>query len=142
MAKRASRHQRSRKKEKSVILREPIELTDYSRAYARRVLRQHGQHMKPGKQSLVVEARLRTPRHRSPCYKRLSFLNFVKVDPQPITLLVGESLLSITLYGFWSTSEHIIVTIPALRKRSPTALQEWIGEVKRSWALAKYLAPK
>jgi hypothetical protein len=68
VAKMASRYQRSHKKEKSVILSKLVELTDYSRAYARRVLRQHGQRMKPGKQSLVVDVRLRAPRHRTPCY--------------------------------------------------------------------------
>ena len=68
VAKMASRYQRSRKKEKSVILSELVELTEYSRAYARRVLRQHGQRLKPGKQSLVVDVRLRAPRHRSPFY--------------------------------------------------------------------------
>ena len=68
VAKMASRYQRSRKKEKSMILSELIELTDYSRAYARRLLRQHGQQMKSGKQSLVVDVRLRSPRQRSPFY--------------------------------------------------------------------------
>lgn len=68
VAKTASRYQRSRKKEKSLILSEFVELTEYSRAYARRVLRQHGQRLKPGKQSLVGDVRLRAPRHRSPCY--------------------------------------------------------------------------
>ena len=68
VAKVASRYQRSCKKEKSMILSELVELTDYSRAYARRVLRQHGQRVKPGKQSLVVDVRLRSPRHRSPFY--------------------------------------------------------------------------
>lgn len=68
VAKAASRYQRSRKKEKSVILSELVELTEYSRAYARRVLRQHGQRLKPGKQSLVVDVRLRARRGRAPCY--------------------------------------------------------------------------
>ena len=68
VAKAAARYQRSRKKEKSLILSELIELTDYSRAYARRVLRQHGQRIKPGKQALVVDVRLRAPRRRSPFY--------------------------------------------------------------------------
>src|ERR1041385_344437 len=68
VAKMASRYQRSRKKEKSVILSELVELTEYSRAYARRVLRQHGQRLKPGKQSLVVDVRLRSSRCRVPFY--------------------------------------------------------------------------
>jgi len=68
VAKMASRYQRSRKKEKSTILNELVELTEYSRAYARRVLRQHGQRIKPGKQLLVVDVRLRAARHRAPFY--------------------------------------------------------------------------
>src|ERR1041384_1071093 len=68
VAKVASRYQRSRKKEKSVILSELVELTEYSRAYARRVLRQHGQRIKAGKQSLVADVRLRAERRRSPFY--------------------------------------------------------------------------
>jgi len=68
VAKTAARYQRSRKKEKSKILSELIELTEYSRAYARRVLRQHGQQIKSGKQSLVVDVRLRSRRCRAPCY--------------------------------------------------------------------------
>ena len=68
VAKAASRYQRSRKKEKSMILSELVELTEYSRTYASRVLRQHGQRLKPGKQSLVVDVRLRSRRHRPPCY--------------------------------------------------------------------------
>jgi hypothetical protein len=70
VAKTAARYQRSRKKEKSKILSELVELTEYSRAYARRVLRQHGQRLKPGKQSLVVDVRLRTPRGRAPVLRR------------------------------------------------------------------------
>lgn len=68
VAKAASRYQRGRKKEKSMILSELVELTEYSRAYARRVLRQHGQRMKPGQQSLVVDVRLRSARRRPPFY--------------------------------------------------------------------------
>ncbi len=68
VAKTAARYQRSSKKEKSLILSELVELTEYSRAYARRVLRQHGQRLKPGKQSLVVDVRLRSRRCRAPFY--------------------------------------------------------------------------
>src|SRR5215212_12016140 len=68
VAKTAARYQRSRKKEKSMILSELVELTEYSRAYARRVLRQHGQRLKLGKQSLVGDVRLRSSRCRAPCY--------------------------------------------------------------------------
>ena len=38
-------------KEKSMILSELVELTEYSRTYASRVLRLHGQRLKPGKQA-------------------------------------------------------------------------------------------
>lgn len=53
VAKMASRCERSRKKEKSKILSELVELTEYSRVYAGRVLRQEGRR-NPRKQSLVV----------------------------------------------------------------------------------------
>ena len=68
VAKAAGRYQRSRKKEKSMILSELVELTEYSRTYASRVLRQHGQRLKPGKQALVVDIRLRAQRQRPPYY--------------------------------------------------------------------------
>ena len=79
VAKAASRYQRSRKKEKSVILSELVELTEYSRAYARRVLRQHGQRLKPGQQSLVVDVRLRAPRGRAPCYDEKVKATLIKI---------------------------------------------------------------
>jgi hypothetical protein len=68
VAKTAARYQRSRKKEKSLILSELVELTEYSRTYAGRVLRRHGQRLKPGKQALVVDIRMRAPRQRPPYY--------------------------------------------------------------------------
>jgi hypothetical protein len=49
-------------------LSELVELTEYSGAYARRVLRQHDHRMKPGKESLVVEVPLRAQPHRVPFY--------------------------------------------------------------------------
>ena len=64
MAKTAGPYQRSRTKEKRLILGELVELTKYSRVYASRVLRQHGQRIKPGKKSLVVDVRLHSQRHR------------------------------------------------------------------------------
>ena len=67
VAKAAARYQRSRKKEKGLILSELVELTEYSRVYARRVLRQHGR-LKPGKQSLIADVRVRSARYRSPYY--------------------------------------------------------------------------
>lgn len=68
VAKAAARYQRSRKKEKSLILRELVELTEYSRVYARRVLRLHGQRVKAGKQTLEGDFRKRAPRCRAPYY--------------------------------------------------------------------------
>ena len=68
VAKAAARYQRSRKKEKGLILTELVELTEYSRVYARRVLRQHGHRMKLGKQSLLADVRMRAQRGRSPFY--------------------------------------------------------------------------
>src|SRR5215470_542150 len=79
VAKTAARYQRSRKKEKSKILSELVELTEYSRAYARRVLRQHGQRLKPGKQSLVVDVRLRSKRCRAPCYDEKVKVALIKI---------------------------------------------------------------
>jgi len=68
VAKAAARYQRSRKKEKSLILSELVALTEYSRVYARRVLRQHGQRVKAGKQTLEGDIRKRAVRCRSPYY--------------------------------------------------------------------------
>jgi hypothetical protein len=68
VAKAATRYQRSRKKEKSLILSELVALTEYSRVYARRVLRQQGQRVQVGKQTLKGDIRKRTPRCRSPYY--------------------------------------------------------------------------
>lgn len=79
VAKTAGRYQRSRKKEKSLILSELVELTEYSRAYARRVLRKHGQRIKSGKQSLVVDVRLRASRHRSPFYDEKVKVILIKI---------------------------------------------------------------
>lgn len=52
VAKVAGRYQRSSKKQKGLILAELVQLTEYSRVYARRILRQHGQRLKGGQQSL------------------------------------------------------------------------------------------
>jgi hypothetical protein len=68
VAKAAARYQRSRKKEKGLILSELVELTEYSRVYARRVLRQHGQRLKLGKQSLIADVRVHSARCRLPYY--------------------------------------------------------------------------
>jgi len=66
-AKVASRYQRSSKKEKSVILNELVELTEYNRTYARRVLRQTGKRVQQGKQVFRAAVRSRAQRRRS-CY--------------------------------------------------------------------------
>jgi hypothetical protein len=68
VAKVASRYQRSSKKEKGLILAELVQVTEYSRVYARRVLRQHGKRMKQGQQSLIADVRVRSRRSRSPYY--------------------------------------------------------------------------
>jgi hypothetical protein len=68
VAKTASRYQRSSKKEKGSILSELVEVTEYSRVYARRVLRQHGQRIKQGKHSLLADVRVHSPRRRAPYY--------------------------------------------------------------------------
>jgi len=65
VAKAAGRYQRSGKKEKGLILTELVELTEYSRVYARRVLRQHGKRIKQGQQSLVASTVTLIPRHSS-----------------------------------------------------------------------------
>lgn len=79
VAKTAARYQRSCKKEKSLILSELVELTEYSRAYARRVLRQHGQRLQPGQQSLVVDVRLRSARRRAPFYDEPVKVALIKI---------------------------------------------------------------
>ena len=68
MAKAAARYQRSRKKEKGLSLRELVALTEYSRVYARRVLRQHGGRVQAGKRLLELDIRKRAPRCRPPFY--------------------------------------------------------------------------
>src|SRR5262245_9142694 len=68
VARTAGRYQRSRKKDKGVILDELVELTQYSRSYARRVLRQHGKRVVLGQQTLVGDARVRSQRRRSRVY--------------------------------------------------------------------------
>jgi len=68
VAKAAARYQRSGKKEKGVILSELVALTEYSRVYARRVLRQHGGRVQAGKQTLEADIGKRAPRCRSPFY--------------------------------------------------------------------------
>ncbi len=75
----AGRYQRSRKKEKGLILDEFVELTEYSRVYARRVLRHHGKRMLLDKQSLVVDVRVRSERRRSPIYDEKVVTALVKI---------------------------------------------------------------
>jgi hypothetical protein len=68
VARTAGRYQRSRKKDKGVILDELVELTQYSRSYARRVLRQHGKRVVLDQRRLVVDVRVRSQRRRSRVY--------------------------------------------------------------------------
>ena len=64
VAKVAGRYQRSSKKQKGMILAELIQLTEYSRVYARRILRQQGKRTNPGQATVA----LRSSRQRSPYY--------------------------------------------------------------------------
>jgi hypothetical protein len=57
-----------REKEKSLILSELVELTEYSRVYARRVLRQHGRRVEAGKQTPEADIRKHSARCRSAYY--------------------------------------------------------------------------
>lgn len=68
VAKVAGRYQRSSKKEKGLLLAELVQVTEYSRVYARRVLRQHGKRIKQGQQSLIADVRVRSCRRRVPYY--------------------------------------------------------------------------
>jgi hypothetical protein len=79
VAKTASRYQRSSKKEKGSILSELVELTEYSRVYARRVLRQHGQRIKQGKHSFLADVRVHSPRRRAPYYDEQVRTALVKI---------------------------------------------------------------
>jgi integrase-like protein len=79
VAKAASRYQRSSKREKGLILSELVELTDYSRVYARRVLRQHGHRIKQGKQSLLADVRVHSARSRAPYYDEQVKTALVKI---------------------------------------------------------------
>jgi len=79
VAKAAGRYQRSRKKEKGLILTELVELTEYSRVYARRVLRQHGKRIKQGRQSLLADVRVRSSRSRSPYYDQQVKATLIKI---------------------------------------------------------------
>jgi hypothetical protein len=79
VGKTAGRYQRSRKKEKGLILDELVELTEYSRAYARRVLRQHGKRMLLDKRSLVVDVRVRSQRRRARVYDEKVVIALIKI---------------------------------------------------------------
>ena len=79
VAKVAGRYQRSSKKEKGVILAELVALTEYSRVYARRVLRQHGKRIKAGQQSLRADVRVRGSRSRGPYYDESVKVALIKI---------------------------------------------------------------
>lgn len=67
VAKVAGRYQRSSKKQKGLILAELVQLTEYSRVYARRILRQQGKRTSPGQPWLAKVGR-RSSRCRAPYY--------------------------------------------------------------------------
>jgi hypothetical protein len=79
VAKAAGRYQRSGKKEKGLILTELVELTEYSRVYARRVLRQQGKRIKQGRQSFIADVRSRSPRSRAPYYDEKVKATLIKI---------------------------------------------------------------
>jgi len=63
----AGRYQRAGKKEKGLILSEFVKLTEYARAYAKRVLRNHGKRLQVDQQRvLVADARKQWPRSKRP----------------------------------------------------------------------------
>lgn len=64
VAKVAARYQRSSKKQKGLILAELVQLTEYGRVYARRILRQPGQRPRAEQQARPV----RSARRRPPYY--------------------------------------------------------------------------
>jgi hypothetical protein len=68
VAKVAGRYQRSSKKQKGMILAELVQLTEYNRVYARRILRQHGEHPKQSKQSVSEAGCGRSRRCRTAYY--------------------------------------------------------------------------
>ena len=54
----AVRYQRARNKEKGLILEAFVSLTEYTRAYARRVLRNHGKRVRLDQQRVLLGLRL------------------------------------------------------------------------------------
>jgi len=63
----AGRYQRAGKKEKGLILAEFVKLTEYARAYAKRVLRNHGKRLQVDQQRvLVADARKQWSRSKRP----------------------------------------------------------------------------
>jgi hypothetical protein len=75
VAKVAARYQRSSKKQKGVILAELVQLTEYSRVYARRILRQHGQRTKSPPQAPPG----RSARRRAPYYDEQVQIALLKI---------------------------------------------------------------
>jgi hypothetical protein len=104
VAKAAGRYQRSRKREKSLILSELVELTEYSRVYARRVLRQHGRRVQVGQQTLEADIREHSARCRSAYYDEK----------------VKRALIKI-----WRVMDYIC------GKRLQPALPEWVMVLER-----------
>jgi hypothetical protein len=67
-AAKAPAYQKAAKKGKGRILRELIELTGYARAYAARLLRQHGKSVRLGKTAIVGDLRKKVKRRRQRIY--------------------------------------------------------------------------
>ena len=94
-AKTASRYKRARKKEKRAILDEFIKLTEYTRTYARRVLRQHGQRVTVDERTVVVaDARQRSPRARSRFYDDKVVAALIKIW-RLMDYLCGKRLVAV-----------------------------------------------
>jgi hypothetical protein len=104
-AKMAGRYQRAGKKEKGQLLDEFVKLTEYQRAYARRVLGNHGRRMPlGGKTVLIADARQRTR------------------SPRP---RVYDEQVAVALIRLWKMMDYLC------GKRLQPALAEWIPALER-----------
>lgn len=119
-AKMAARYKQSGKREKGLVLDEFVQLTEYTRTYARRVLRSHGKRFQVDQQTvLVVDARKRIQRQRPRVY-----------DEKVVT----------TLIKLWKLMDYIC------GKRLQPALAELVAVLERhnelscdQWTRAKLL---
>ncbi len=79
-AKMAGRYKRGRKKEKGLVLDEFVRLTEYSRVYARRILRNHGRRIQVDQQTVLVgDARQRSRQPRPRVYDEKVVAALVKL---------------------------------------------------------------